>query len=434
MAPVFKTIFNLLLIFPVTSKTLADSVPTQDQSCSRQVDDHHQQPVGIDFANPCKAHTNADEAAALISTVSWGTNRIDVFGLAGKTLVHNYWNGDRWWPPDTGLEYLGEGLNTPPVVATWGPDRLDVFGLDEDQVIKHQYWDGEFWQPRHTRFEDLGRECASKIRSPSISAVSWGPGRLDIFCQGYNGHLLHQFYDGSQWHPAADSMEDLGGRIRGEPTAISRGKDRLDVLGINYAGQPVHLYWDGSQWSQWQTIPIKAELDEVIGLTLTSWAENRLDAYAAVSPNTFHNYWNGSQWASWEILSSTFGVDGLAATSSSVNRMEIAVKGPGGITGQNILLFKFFDGEAWKPGTKPDPYWPDWYSHYPDVQHDPGSALLSDPSMVSWGADRLDIFYLNQRLELVHQAWIDDQWFPGQSKNFCCSIAFESLGSGFGPY
>ncbi|MEU4392948.1 M20/M25/M40 family metallo-hydrolase [Kribbella sp. NPDC023855] len=44
---------------------------------------------------------------------------------------------------------------------------------------------------------------------PAGSAVSWGPGRLDIFVIGTDSALHHKYWDGSSWH----DYESLGGVI-----------------------------------------------------------------------------------------------------------------------------------------------------------------------------------------------------------------------------
>jgi hypothetical protein len=55
-------------------------------------------------------------------------------------------------------------------------------------------------------------ESLSGSITGEICAVSWGPNRLDLFVRGKNKHLLHRFWNGSNWGPI-DHWEDLGGEI-----------------------------------------------------------------------------------------------------------------------------------------------------------------------------------------------------------------------------
>ncbi|KAI4272657.1 MAG: hypothetical protein L6R38_006551 [Xanthoria sp. 2 TBL-2021] len=54
------------------------------------------------------------------------------------------------------LEILGTELAKPPAAVTWGADRLDVFGLDDHNMIKHQFYDGSAWKPNAAEFKNLG--------------------------------------------------------------------------------------------------------------------------------------------------------------------------------------------------------------------------------------------------------------------------------------
>jgi hypothetical protein len=55
----------------------------------------------------------------------------------------------------------------------------------------------------------LGAIHAPARPQPAGSAVSWGPGRLDIFVIGPDSALHHKYWDGSSWH----DYESLGGVI-----------------------------------------------------------------------------------------------------------------------------------------------------------------------------------------------------------------------------
>ncbi|KAL8923248.1 MAG: hypothetical protein Q9172_003190 [Xanthocarpia lactea] len=367
-----------------------------------QVDQRQQQPIDLPHITHGNVRTTED-ADSTISTISWGANRLDVFGLRGNNLTHKYRNGNEWGPAGSEVEILGNGLATPPVAVTWGVDRLDVFGLDDHNVIKHQYWDGTAWKPDVAEFENLGGECDPMY---SIAVSTWGPHRLDIFCKGHGGELMHQYYDGSQWQPSAGSLESLGGSLAGSPSVVSWGENRLDIFGVTGSGEVAHLYWDGHQWSKWETF--ENSYGEFFGtriaLAVTSWGENRLDIYGVASEYLlYHKYWDGSQWSDWEYLGWQ-RLEGVAATSWSANRLDIVVKADA------QYFYKYYDGHAWRPDVT------EWYSKSPDFY------FSSNPSVVSWGENRLDIFAVYDH-NLLHQTWTGDMWFPG-------STGWEMIGRG----
>lgn len=146
--------------------------------------------------------------------VSWGPNRIDLFGVGtDHALWHRWTNGGSWG----GWESLGGALDSRPTAVAWGPDRLDVFALGTDHALWHKWWDGHAWGG----WESLGGSLFSQI-----SAVSWRKNRLDIFAVGGDNALWHKWWDGNGW----GGWESLGGSLFSDVSAISWAANRLDVF------------------------------------------------------------------------------------------------------------------------------------------------------------------------------------------------------------
>jgi hypothetical protein len=92
-----------------------------------------------------------------IAVASWGSNRLDIFGLGtDNQMFHKAWDGNAWRPSPTGWEPLGGKFDSPPAVASWGSNRLDIFGLGTDNQMFHKAWDGNAWRPSPTDWEPLG--------------------------------------------------------------------------------------------------------------------------------------------------------------------------------------------------------------------------------------------------------------------------------------
>ena len=73
------------------------------------------------------------------AAVSWGKNRLDIFGiLSNSTLLHKYWDGSAWQPSASGWESWGDGFNGNPVATSWGENRLDVWALQKGELA-HRY-------------------------------------------------------------------------------------------------------------------------------------------------------------------------------------------------------------------------------------------------------------------------------------------------------
>ncbi|KAL8788726.1 MAG: hypothetical protein Q9213_001540 [Squamulea squamosa] len=395
MAPLLNIIIQLLPSLPGTPKTSFITKSTGHQPIFDSIDHRQQHPIGISDTDRGGSHTTGF-GRNFLSAISWAQNRLDVFLPSEDNVTHKYWDGYQWAPSGTQLEHLGNGIATSPVAVTWGVDRLDVFALDEDDAIKHQFWDGTAWQPKADELETLGGGCNPEY---SVAATTWGQDRLDIFCTDNDDELLHQYYDGTQWQPSVESFESLNGSLAGAPSVVSWGKDRLDVFAVALGGELAHLYWDGSQWSKWESLSPSNLFSFGAPLTATSWGENRLDVFAiARSSELYHIFWDGSRWSDWEVLGARMSYQSVTATSWSANRHDIVV------TAESKYYYKYWDGQAWRPDVL------GWYEKTPDI------SLISNPSVVSWGENRLDIFGIDDRYQLVHQAWVGDSWYPSSTE------------------
>ena len=92
-----------------------------------------------------------------LQAVTWGPNRIDLFGrngavVPGNPVFHRSWNGTTWNPPkdDPWESIAGDfDLAQVPGVASWGPNRLDVFMVAKDgnEEVWHRWWNGSEWMP-----------------------------------------------------------------------------------------------------------------------------------------------------------------------------------------------------------------------------------------------------------------------------------------------
>ncbi|KAL8688135.1 MAG: hypothetical protein Q9218_005879 [Villophora microphyllina] len=421
MAPLLKLIVQWLSSLPASSRSYIPSIQLAEEA--RLSSSHaepliveptfvetypQQQPIGLMRGGSINTQSTYS-TSGLISTVSWGPDRQDVFTLQGNNLTHKAWDGSQWIPNPSELEVLGNGLATPPAAITWGVDRLDVFGLDDNSVFKHQYWDGTAWQPSTNEFENLGGGCDGKN---AISASTWGPGRLDLFCRGPDGDLLHQYYDGSNWQPSQGSLESLSGSITSGPSVVSWGENRLDIFAFDDQDKITHLYWDGNQWSKWETFDAPTEFQRG-SLSVTSWGPNRLDIFVlGTDGSLWHKYWDGSQWPDWELLGEpeTPLQGNVGVANWAPDRLDIVGLGNG--TGH--YLYKYYDGASWQPSTTT------WYDKGPE------RPFSSSPSVVSWGVDRLDIFGDSVDGKVLHQAWTGEGWYPESTVWECLGYCFES--------
>jgi hypothetical protein len=155
---------------------------------------------------------------------------------SGHPICANFFTG---WTTLSGLL----AAKTPSAVA-WGSHR-EVFVLDLNGQLWHNYaedtadWSG--WQ-------SLGAPAPALCSSPS--AVSWAPGRIDVFAQGCDYQLWH-IYNDHGWHNW--EVTPGSGFMNGIPSAASNGPGRLDVAVPDFSGHVWDASYNNGSWSYQNT-------------------------------------------------------------------------------------------------------------------------------------------------------------------------------------
>jgi hypothetical protein len=183
----------------------------------------------------------------VISQPSLADGRFDVFARSATNpplLLHKYY--DNGWGPSgmaEALEVVGTGLAGDPAAVSWGPGRLDVFARGPNGELLHEYSDNGGWSPNGMAgpLEVVGTGLAG---DPAV--VSWGKGRLDVFARSSNGELLHKYFDNGGW--GSSGLEVVGTGLAGDPAVVSWGPGRLDVFARGPNGELLHKYFDNGGW------------------------------------------------------------------------------------------------------------------------------------------------------------------------------------------
>ena len=273
---------------------------------------------------------------------------------------------------------------------SWGPNRLDVFSLEENNVT-HKYWDGSQWNPSSVGLEILGNGLAT----PPV-AVTWGIDRMDVFGLDDHNTIKHQYYDGNKWQLDVHELENLAGACDGKGSVVANtwGPDRLDLFCTSKEGELLHQYYDGSDWR-----PTVGSLETLQGSlagppSVVSWGENRLDVFGVTtSGEVTHLYWDGHQWNGWEMFTFVdhpFQKDAaLSVTSWGENRLDIY-----GIGEDSTLYHKYWDGYQWAA----------WESL--------GSMKgLESVAATSWSAHRIDIV-VKANGQFYYKFYNGEAWMP----------------------
>lgn len=326
-----------------------------------------------------------------VSAVSWGPNRLDVFGVDADTSELQHW----WWPAEKGgwhgPESLGGNLKIPASgyaanAISWGPNRLDVFGQDKDSGRIHHWW----WPAPHGAWGGPEPLPGDLISWPV--AVSMKAGRLDVFGVGDNTrHLEHWWWpaDKGRW----GGPESLGSELVFSPSAVTNGPSPLEVFGIAELGDFQHWWWHGG-WHGPAYIPDATGLppDMFSSPFSVAWAppapapskgteealrpeDLHLDAFLIdhKTRQLFHWWFNHGAWEGADAIGGVLApASSPCAVSWGPGRLDVFA-----VDGDTAVLQHF--------------WWPmaggGW--HGPESL---GGALTGSPSAVSWASGRIDVF------------------------------------------
>lgn len=284
--------------------------------------------------------------------------------------------------------------------VSWAPGRLDVFATAADLRTMHKAYSSQGgWYPAMgygaEQWENLGGKIVGKT-----GAVSWGANRLDLFVRGTNNAMYHKAWDGAQWLPGITGWESLGGTFAGSPVAVSWAKGRLDIFGRGFDGRLYHKWWTSQGWgpsvSGWEDLGGKLSTDPAV----VAWGPNRLDLIArGYNGDVIHKAWDGAGWhpsvTDWESLGGS-SVDQPSMVAWAPNRLDLVVRGS-----DNAVYHKAWTSQGWYPSVT------GWNSL--------GGQVNGRPSIASWSSGRLDIVVQGTDTQLYHKAYQEGSgWYPNQ--------------------
>jgi hypothetical protein len=245
-------------------------------------------------------YRDPNQFTTTIAPASWQSGRLDLFTMSPQqTLLHKWYNSGSVWSAweDLGAPTAGTvtELWSEPAAVSWGPGRIDVFALDRAFHVRHKWYSGGW-----SGWEDLG----GSFQWGDVFATSWGTGRLDVFTHDSTGALMHRRYvSGSGWS-AWLQLFPYDSACRGGTQGVSWGTNRIDIF-VACDGSTVysmsHYWWDGTRWNGPQRFT-DGRLSG--GLAVSSRGTGRLDVFGVGTNQYLYHKWfqSGSGWSGWSSL------------------------------------------------------------------------------------------------------------------------------------
>jgi hypothetical protein len=218
------------------------------------------------------------------SATSWGPNRIDVMALGTDGGVkHTYFNLRGWheWE-DLGAPSVGVLAGTSPSAASYAGglfnqagNVVDVYVTGNDHAVYHRAWMNGWtaWQlvdiPTFTSF--------------SPAAIATAPDRIELFVVGGDGGLYGTSFNyaegnvGTGWQSEAGGRGwfPIGGFINSDPAAVSWAPGRVDVFGRTPNGDVWQRTRDIDGWHGWTDL--QGSSSTFGAPAVASWSPGHID-------------------------------------------------------------------------------------------------------------------------------------------------------------
>lgn len=262
----------------------------------------------------------------------------------------------------------------------------------------------------------MANQGAEATSAPA--AVSWGPGRLDLFVRGRNGELFQNYRQGN-WSGWSVPAALRGIVLRSAPSCASWGVNRLSCVALTEGNTEVwHFYWDGTGWGR-QSLGGNASSAP----TIASNGPGQLAVFVAGDRNQlFGKSWVRNQWSDWRNLGgelrsaptcTAWNGDALiqcfvTSTQNWIMRQEVRI-GQGFVEGRGYVQVSM------------------------RVQADNDLTLGSAPSAVAVGPRRVALLALNAGQTLYTTTWAGndqvvwqrtlDQFSPALNSVPSCAVS-----------
>ena len=195
---------------------------------------------------------NRPQGTRDIALVSRGTNLLDEFWVGSGNVSYSRYASSNW-QPDVSLG-APSGIALRSVAAANNGGRIDLFAVGSDNHIWHRFSDTTTGAPTFTGWQADVPGNPTVAANSAIAVTSWEPGRLDLFWWTPSGNIGHAYAGNSTFvatetgdTPSVKYLQRLpGGGQFGDITAVSWGPARLDLFLAS--GKFVEHHWFDGTW------------------------------------------------------------------------------------------------------------------------------------------------------------------------------------------
>jgi hypothetical protein len=243
-------------------------------------------PARHEFSKNARVNVLLSELGGGYSSIGVANDSVAFLRGMDGNLIQS--NGSGGWT-DTGLAMVGT-----PAVIKGAANPYDIFYRDPTNHLAHAYFNGTSWAAVN--------DVASWTIISDPTAISWGPGRIDVVAVDSLYTVVHWFYNGA-WN--FEHVTSLSPFAVGPVAVSSWGASRLDIVYRTHGAALAHVYSNNGQAPYNVDSSIAAPIRQFPTLTTSPGA---LWTYVVETDGLLHQglQINGSSWT-WTNVSSAGG-------------------------------------------------------------------------------------------------------------------------------
>ena len=216
----------------------------------------------------------------------------------------------------------------------------------------------------------------------SVCCVSSKPGRVDCFIRGPWSNVLHMSAENGEY----SDWDNLGGWITGDIECVSRKEDFVDILSTDSTNHIMVKQYTSGEWSAWQ------KGTDTVMEQPSCVSRSPIMVECVVRSTNTHVY----------HISSTNGAFSLKLGDLGYSFRKRPIYGS--FDENSTTFFAVHTNNQLKSRTLqtvPKPVWGNWV--------DLGLWTRESPSVTSWPGNRMDLFALDMRNEIMHKTF-NGEW------------------------
>jgi hypothetical protein len=337
---------------------------------------------------------------------SWIEGRLDVFVRTPECrLYHRVYENETWQGANWVDLSDGHTIEVPAAAVSWGPGRTDLFAVWDKQV-HHRSFQAGAWSPWT---ENLGG-----VTYDGLAAASWKPERLDLLVRTADNFMSRRVWESGVTHEMGESWsnwENTGGltrKLASAPAAVATGPSRIDHFGRGENGHLIHGWYQGVRNEGWEEIDNLAIKDAPAVVSGNTAERGRVDVFVRGEDDLLkHRIYYAAPQASTQTIYTVVQGDYLLKIARKFNMplqalkdLNPQIKPPRYIIhpGDQIVVARFSPTPVagnWDPG-----------SGWEDLS---ANKIASSPAAVGWWSSnmlkRIDCFAQDASNNLIHTWW-----------------------------